>query len=245
MMHRADSIEELLAACTPKVRRLAEAARRRIVTVVPDATERLRPGWGLIGYNAPAYFAFMAPGRDHVRIGFEWGVKLPDPKRLLEGSGSQVRHVTIRTTKALRSPALAELLRAGASRGRRDGHRRERKAMAVKDESFRDFVLDQLATFGEVECRQMFGGYGLYLDDAFFGILWRGRLFFKTDDRSRPKYTDQDMKPFQPNAQQTLTSYYEVPVDVLEDGDRLVEWARDAVRPNLPARARRRTPLGR
>ena len=102
--------------------------------------------------------------------------------------------------------------------------------MAVKDDSFRDFVLDQLTPLGEVECRRMFGGGGLYANDVFFGILWRARLFFKTDDRSRPQYMDLGMKPFKPNAKQTLTSYYEVPADVLEDGDRLVEWARDAVR---------------
>ena len=99
MPFRGDSIEGLLAACEPKVRRVAGAARKRILGIVPDATEKLRRGWGLIGYSAPAYFAFIAPGPDEVRIGFEWGVMLPDPKRLLEGSGSQVRHVTIRTTK--------------------------------------------------------------------------------------------------------------------------------------------------
>jgi hypothetical protein len=112
---RFDSIDELLSACEPGVRRLANAARKRISTVVPHATEKLRPGWGLIGYNAPAYFAFIAPARDHVRIGFEWGVMLADPQRILEGSGSQVRHVTIRTAGDLRAPALAELIRAAAS----------------------------------------------------------------------------------------------------------------------------------
>lgn len=115
MPFRADSTEELLAACAPRVRRLAEAARERILSVVPGAIEKLRPGWAIIGYNAPAYFAFIAPGRDHVKIGFEWGVMLSDPRRLLEGSGSQVRHVTIRAAKDLRSPALAELIHAAAS----------------------------------------------------------------------------------------------------------------------------------
>jgi len=73
------------------------------------------PGWGLIGYNAPAYFAFIAPGRDDVRIGFEWGVMLSDPDRLLEGRGSQVRYVTIRSVRVLQSRALAELLRSAAA----------------------------------------------------------------------------------------------------------------------------------
>ncbi len=41
-------------------------------------------------------------------------------------------------------------------------------------------------------------------------------------------YRAQQMKPFKPNARQTLKNYYEVPVDVLESADSLVEWAKTA-----------------
>jgi DNA transformation protein len=33
------------------------------------------------------------------------------------------------------------------------------------------------------------------------------------------------MKPFRPNAKQTLKSFYEVPVDIIEDSEYLAEWA--------------------
>src|SRR5262245_4887799 len=102
------TIAELLSAYGPRVRRLSEVARRQVQTVVPGATEKLRPGWRLIGYDAPAYFAFIAPMRDGVRIGFEWGVLLRDQERVLEGDGRQLRSVTIRSAADLRSPALAE-----------------------------------------------------------------------------------------------------------------------------------------
>ena len=36
------------------------------------------------------------------------------------------------------------------------------------------------------------------------------------------------MKPFRPNARQTLKTYCEVPVTVLEDSDLLADWARRA-----------------
>ena len=91
MMPRASSIGELLSICSPRARALAESARERIAAVVPGATEKLRAGWGLIGYNAPAYFAYILPAEDHLKIGFEWGVALPDPAGLLEGDGKQVR----------------------------------------------------------------------------------------------------------------------------------------------------------
>jgi DNA transformation protein len=37
------------------------------------------------------------------------------------------------------------------------------------------------------------------------------------------------MKPFRPNARQTIKSYYQVPVDILENADPLREWARKAI----------------
>ncbi len=37
------------------------------------------------------------------------------------------------------------------------------------------------------------------------------------------------MKPFRPNAKQTLKSYYRVPVEIIEDRDRLAEWAKTAI----------------
>jgi hypothetical protein len=109
------SAEQFLSAFAAPVRELAQATRQRIRSVVPGAVERVRPGWKLIGYNAPAYFAFIAPQRDHVRIGFEWGILLPDPAGLLQGSGSQVRHVCVQTERELRRAALADLLRAAAA----------------------------------------------------------------------------------------------------------------------------------
>ena len=46
----------------------------------------------------------------------------------------------------------------------------------MKDDSFKDFVLDQLQELDSVEARRMFGGYGLYQDETFFGIIHKGRL---------------------------------------------------------------------
>ncbi len=113
--YRRASVKELLERCVPSVRRVVEAARRRILATVPGATERLRAGWGILGYDAPRYFAFVAPMADHVRIGFERGVLLPDPAGILEGTGTQVRHVVVRHVADLRRPALAALLREAAA----------------------------------------------------------------------------------------------------------------------------------
>src|SRR5512144_1527289 len=101
--------------------------------------------------------------------------------------------------------------------------------MNRKDESFKDFILDQLVGLDDVDARRMFGGFGLYQDETFFGIIHKGKLFFKIDDSTVGEYRRCKMKPFRPNARQTLKSYYQVPVDVLEDADGLREWAMKAI----------------
>ncbi|MBA2251973.1 MAG: TfoX/Sxy family protein [Nitrospirales bacterium] len=91
----------------------------------------------------------------------------------------------------------------------------------MRDDTFKDFIVDQLAALGAVASRKMFGGYGLYQKDIFFAIIYNGRLYFKVTAVTVTSYREHGMKPFRPNAKQTLTSYYEVPVDVLEDAERL------------------------
>jgi DNA transformation protein len=100
----------------------------------------------------------------------------------------------------------------------------------MTEDSFVEYVLDQLRGLGAVEARRMFGGHGIYHGSVFFAIVADDRLYFKTDDRTRKAYRAQGMGPFRPNEKQTLKSYYEVPADVLEDDEALALWAEQAVR---------------
>lgn len=102
--------------------------------------------------------------------------------------------------------------------------------MASKNDTFKDFILDQLSEMRGVTCRSMFGGHGLYRRETFFGIIHKGRLYFKTDALTRKAYAARGMKPFRPNAKQTLKTYYEVPVDVIENNEQLTVWAQHASR---------------
>lgn len=95
-----------------------------------------------------------------------------------------------------------------------------------KSDSFRDYVAEQLGD--GVVIRPMFGGYGLYRGDSFFGILFKGRLFFRTGPLTRKAYVQRGMKPFKPNARMTSKTYYEVPADVLENRETLRAWALQA-----------------
>lgn len=99
-----------------------------------------------------------------------------------------------------------------------------------KDDNFVEFVCDQLTGFDGIQYKPMFGGYGLYEGTVFFGIVYDGRLYFKTDETTRGRYEEFGAGPFQPNAKQTLKNYFEVPVDAIEDLSTLNDLAHEAVR---------------
>ena len=113
-------------------------------------------------------------------------------------------------------------------------------ATARRDDSFAVFVLDQLDGVSEVRSRAMFGDWGLYAGETFFGLIFKGRLYFKTDATSVARYRQRGMRAFKPNPRQRLTTYYEVPAEVLEDRETLLAWADEALR--AAHAARRRSP---
>ena len=106
-----------------------------------------------------------------------------------------------------------------------------RRPRRTRRDSFKDFVFDQLSSMPDLSGRAMFGGYGLYYRDRFFGIIHKGRLFFKTHDLTQPLYRLRGMQPFRPSTRHTLARYYEVPLDILEDSRELATWAHHAALP--------------
>ncbi len=93
-------------------------------------------------------------------------------------------------------------------------------------QKYLDYVLDQLSVVGPVKERRMFGGVGLYLNSVFFALIADDVLYFKVDDSNRPDYAATGMGPFRPYGKGSYEmGYYEVPADVLEDEERLREWA--------------------
>jgi len=97
-------------------------------------------------------------------------------------------------------------------------------------DDFVEFVLDQLRDVDGVAARRMFDGHGLYAGETFFGIVCRGQLYFKTDDQTRTKYIAAGMEPFRPNRKQTIKTYFQVPADVLDDREKVAQWAAEAIR---------------
>ena len=99
----------------------AAALRALMRDAVPDALERVRVGWHLIGYDLPlrrygVYFAYVAPEPTHVHLGFEYGAFMDDPDRLLQGEGvtKQVRWMTFTSPAEIDPEPTMALVREGA-----------------------------------------------------------------------------------------------------------------------------------
>jgi hypothetical protein len=114
-----EAIADLLKPYSPEVRKLALATRALVLKVIPKAMEQVDPKAKIIGYGFGAGYKDMIcslmPAKAWVTLGIGWGVELPDPEKLLEGTGKVHRHVKLKTESDLRVPALRTLLHAGVA----------------------------------------------------------------------------------------------------------------------------------
>ena len=118
------AVDTFLKGYSPQVREIAVKAREVILSVLPDATEKVYPGWKVIQYGAGAdmksVFAAISPQRERVNLGLANGAALPDPDGLLEGDGKAIRHLKLTSPQAASAPAVRELVR-GALQALRNG----------------------------------------------------------------------------------------------------------------------------
>ncbi len=111
--------EAFLSSYPDGIRALAEQLRAVVRRAAPDAIERVRLGWRLIGYDLPVgrrtvYFAWVAPEPIHVHLGWQHGTFMADPDRMLEGAHlrlKKVRFVTFRPDDEIPEAKLVEFTR--------------------------------------------------------------------------------------------------------------------------------------
>jgi hypothetical protein len=118
------AVDTFLKGYAPPVREIVVKAREVIFSVLPDATEKVYPGWKVIQYATGAdmksVFAAISPQRERVNLGLANGAGLDDPDGLLEGNGKAIRHIKLTSPQAAESPAVRELVR-GALQALRNG----------------------------------------------------------------------------------------------------------------------------
>jgi len=93
-------------------------------------------------------------------------------------------------------------------------------------EEFIEYAMDQLETLGEVSCRRMFGGAGLFLGGAMFALIADDTLYLKANAATVEPFISRNCRQFKPwTHKDTLMPYWEVPPEILEDAAELTSWA--------------------
>jgi Domain of unknown function (DU1801) len=114
---------KFLSAYDKPIVELALAARKKVLTMAPRSTETIYDAYSAvaIGYSFTGRlkegFCHIAVYSAHVNLGFNQGIELPDPDRLLQGTGTRTRHLTLRAPDDVNDPRLARLLRAAIQNG--------------------------------------------------------------------------------------------------------------------------------
>ena len=112
--------------------------------------------------------------------------------------------------------------------------------MAVPRE-FENYVIEQLELAGEIDSRRMFGGVGIYIDEVFCALIdGEGKVYLRVGPSNVQDFIEAGMPQFRPFDAKSRNNkgmpYYEIPVDILEDRDRLRDWSLKAREAAVAAR---------
>lgn len=102
-------------------------------------------------------------------------------------------------------------------------------------------IEDFFAPVGAVRVKRMFGGQGVYLDEAIFAIEMGGEFYLKADETTAPQFQAAGSEPFavRMRGRATPTSYWSLPDAALDDAEELARWCALAL-----AAARRKISAG-
>ncbi len=97
--------------------------------------------------------------------------------------------------------------------------------------SFIEYILEQLSFFDGISTRRMFGGIGVYRYGFMFAIIAKDRLYFKVGVANKPDYQEAGSAQFiyhkldkEGKSKAVRLNYFEVPAQVMEDKDMLFSW---------------------
>ena len=111
--------DALLAKYPAHVQELAAETKRVILATLSKPTEQVDTKANVVGYGFGAGYnnliCTIIFSKTGVKLGLAGGATLPDPKKLLEGTGKVHRYVQISAPADARRPAVKALLKAGVA----------------------------------------------------------------------------------------------------------------------------------
>ena len=91
------------------------------------------------------------------------------------------------------------------------------------------FMEEQLSKLEGVTLKKMFGGVGIFKEGIMFAMISaEERFYFRTDALSKGKFEALGMGPFDHAKKGKGMPYHEAPNEIIEDQDKITEWASEA-----------------
>jgi hypothetical protein len=134
----ARQLAALLAKYDPSLATSAKAALTRLRKHLPGATELVYDNYNAlaIGFapsdRASEAIVSIALYPRWVTLFFLHGIRLPDPKNLLKGNGSRVRHIVLTTPADIDSPPIQALIKAAAKQSAKPIDPTQRRRLIIK-----------------------------------------------------------------------------------------------------------------
>ena len=106
---QSHDVDEWLSGDPPEFYAIARKWFQNFRNCGEDVNALIHDGCPTACVNDTA-FAYVNVHKTHIGIGFYMGAYLPDPQKLLEGSGKRMRHVKIHHGKNVNENALIQLV---------------------------------------------------------------------------------------------------------------------------------------
>jgi hypothetical protein len=120
----ANQITGFIAKFDPKVARLIRSLRVALRKRFPTAFELVYDNYNFLVFGfcttgrASDCLVSLAAQAKGVSLCFYWGATLPDPHKILQGSGNQVRWIRLESAATLGRPEVEALLRAAVAQAK-------------------------------------------------------------------------------------------------------------------------------
>ena len=102
-----------------KCEEVAKAVRALVKEAVKGVEEYVNP-WKIPSFDSSGPLCCFMVGKEHVTFAFMRGAALPDPEKLLEGTGKGVRHVKLRSVSEVKRSGVKKLIAEAAKLNRKD-----------------------------------------------------------------------------------------------------------------------------
>jgi hypothetical protein len=110
---RSPEVDAYIAKLGYEFEDIATSLRDLIFEAIPEITESFK--WKQPVYERDGLICYIAGFSEYVALGFYHGAYIDDPKKMLEGTGKQLRHIKIHNSQELKKGYFEKLLQEAAN----------------------------------------------------------------------------------------------------------------------------------